>query len=324
MDADEAVAVARGSSVPCQGWHRCRRFWRRDLECPFHGKRPKKRSRRRKEEEEETDELEHEGPQLADAPDRERTGPRPKVGGAIKELVPVAVREPNVAPLKADVFQEEAFPDVGIPLLPPAIGTPLYIPDENVPKGIAPPGIPEDALAEIGVVGEEVFADMLASPEVSRAEMNAEIGGVAFEGGNPEYSELAWLFSALFAANAVTHLWQTYNERLSPGDRNKLAQSQPSPRKTVTGRKAPVKKAAKKVKVAKPPPQPPKPPPRPPSPLPAASPPRVPLPMGSSGGGGIGFQFESRPGEMEEPLPQETFNWIYNTGVNIGGGLDID
>ncbi len=321
INAEEAMAVARGSTRPCQSWHRCRRFWSLKVECPFHGKSPEEERKRRRERDipEAEEELEIRGPKSGLAPARERTGPRPPVFGGVDELVPVAVREPRVDPVESAEFQEESFLDVGIPLLPPAVGVPLYIPDENIPEAVFPPGVEADFAAEIGVVGEEAFAEMIASAEVSKA---LELGFLAdfqeeafpdvavleaFEGANPAFTELGWLFSALFAANAVAHLWQVYNARLAPPPVIK-AVSGPKLTPVQTSVRAPATNVPKAL------------------PVPNAAPPRI--PVGSSGGGGIGFVFQSNPGSVEPPLPQEDFERVFQRTLDFapiaGGGQDTD
>ncbi len=197
------------------------------MECAFHGKSPEEEEKREREIHvpDVEEEFEVRGEQRGLAPARDRTGPRPAPFESFDELVPVAVREPVVEPLQAAVFEAAAFPDVGIPLLPPAIGAPLYLPDENIPEGTFPPGFAADGAAEIGVLGEEAFAEMIAGAEVSKAlqtsfmeEAFPNVGVLeTFEGANPAFSELGWLFSALFAANAVAHLWQTFNASTPAG-----------------------------------------------------------------------------------------------------------
>lgn len=290
------------------------------MECPFHGKSPEEEKKRRRPDPdvgEPDEELEVRGPNRSVAPARDRTGPRPAPFVSQDELVPVSVRVPDVARAPVAVFQEEAFPDVGIPLLPPAIGTPIYIPDESIPESLLPPGVRPDFVAEIGVAGEEAFAGMVASAEVSTALQTAEIGqfGAAvekFEGGNPAYTELGWLFSALWAANAVAHLWQTYNASVAgskvktgPVSGPKLSPVQTSVR---------VQGSPQKVL----PPQA--------LPVPKAAPPRI--PVSASGGGGIGFMFQSNPGSVEPPLPQAEFDRVFQRTLDFapipGGGQDTD
>lgn len=317
--------MARGSTRPCQTWHRCRRFWNLRVECPYHGKSPEeeKKRKQRPQLEPPDEEVEIQGPKRGQAPARDRTGPRPPPFQSQDELVPVAVREPKVEELKVMVAQEEAFADVGIPLLPPAIGVPLYVPDEGA-ESMLPPGTPINTLNEIGVVGEEVFAGMIASDAVSKADMlgyqeeafadvgEAAVGVDTFEGGNPAYGELGWLFGGLFAANAVAHLWQTFNANLSGGKVGSAAAG-PKLSPVQTSVRAPPA-PSQKVKPPKA------------LPVPKAAPPRI--PVGKSGGGGIGFHFQSNPGSQKPPLPQEEFNRVFQRTLDFppvkGGGQDTD
>jgi len=286
------------------------------VECPFHGKSPEEEEERRGMEDIESPEEEFEvrGLKSGQDPARDRTGPRPLPFRGKAELVPVAVRASGVDPLKAAEFQEEAFPDVGIPVLPPAVGVPLYIPDENIPEGLFPPGFGVDAAAEIGVAAEEAFAEMISGGRVSTAMQTSILLGSqeVFEGGNPAFTELGWLFAALFAGNAVAHLWQTYNARLS-GVSPRLGRS--------VSRLSPVQTSVRAPKI---PPQKVNPPKA--VPVPKAAPPRI--PVRASGGGGIGFYFQSNPGSVEPPLPQAEFNRVFQRTLEfapvVGGGQAID
>lgn len=127
------------------------------------------------------------------------------------KVEPGAEAVPIVEARKTDkVFnaKAEVGNSVRIPNLPDVgPGPPLYIPDENIP-GALPPGVPQTVGRSVGPTGEEAFVNFLNDNPSMDA---SEVGNV---GGMNAFGGLAWLFAALFSANAVAHLWQTYNARV--------------------------------------------------------------------------------------------------------------
>lgn len=217
----EQRAMARGSKFPVQDWHRCRRYWHKGLECAFHGLKEED------EEDQEDDDRPREHPErpfrpaptpiTSPAPVLEPTGGRSGEKPEAVELVPAVIpaRIPEPVKLLIDKEPPPRIP-VEIPKLPAQPNyTPLYIPDENIPEW-TPPGM-EKAMAAVGATSEEAFVQYLSQEGNSTGEREQAtveaVAGREAEGGFQEYGALAIAFTAMFTANSVAHLWQTYNAR---------------------------------------------------------------------------------------------------------------
>lgn len=299
--------MAKGSAFPVQSWHRCRRYWKKGLECAFHGK-----------EEKDEDTEGDEAPRESGKAPRKRTGPRP-VASTVEEVAPFAtagaeeMRIPVVAGVKADqrqrpLWQEEAFPDVGpleVPLVPDRLPAPLYIPDEDIPWW-TPPG-QALRMANVGPASEEAFVQMI-SQETSTATRETNAG----EEGERGFGALALAFSALFAANAVSHLWQTYNARVSSPE--PVSRSLDTKTFSPPGRRS--RKSIRKRAKAKPP--------KSTRPLPKP----VKSTVGAGAGRGIHFKAQTFTRSPGLPLSQGAFRRVFvrtlNKPVVLGGGLDED
>ncbi len=186
----------------------------------------------------------------------------------------------------------------------------IYIPDDaNPADSVAPPW---QSAEDIGVLGEETFTEMIA-----------EFGSQARSGetaGNRFFEDIAWAFGLMFTANAVAHLWQTYNAR-GGGPGRPLVNKNPNPPS-----KYPLRQPARPNKIPKAAPQP------------QRVPSRVPVGSGigsrgagSGGRGGYGGLFfrDTRflPGG---PLRQADFDSLFLSRIQIPssvveeGGLTSD
>lgn len=292
-----------GSLFPSQGWHRCRRFWRRGFECPYHGKRERDRKS-----DDEADDLERRDPRSEPSTlSRTKVGVAPTPGIAqVADAIPGVLAQVGKAERRPiATVAEQLKPPIVVPSIPDVAGTPLYVPDEVLEEW-TPPG-KGVAMANVGAVAEETFAALISKSSVGSIDETAEIGQLAMaqeeaQGTRDMFAELALAFTVMFTGNAVVHLWQSYNARVS----NPIAGNMASLPKggSKTGSQVPSRVSAAKT------------PPVRSTPLP--QPVRVPVLGGTGGFGGLIFQ--SKPGSLEPPLPQEQFNEGF--GASVTGDVD--
>ncbi len=295
--------MARGSPVPIPDWHKCRRYWEVAYQCPFHGREPRDDEEETREDESEETRLQFtsEKSQKAPIPSEPQAGPTPQQA-AVAEAVPV------VAQQKTDrVLNAAAAASFKVPALPEAAdvrGTPLYIPDEDIPQW-TPPG-KEGSIEHVGPASEEAFTHMLQEyPSRANARV-IEKSQEQLGATSNDFTNLAWAFTGLFTANAVAHLWQSYNARINW---NPVVKGGATPKPINTNdlpsRNRNNPQRGNRTIRTRPFPQP-------------APPPRV--PVGASGpvrgtGGVGGLFFQSNPGAMEEPLPQQEFSNRFTDAV---------
>lgn len=290
--------------------------------CPYHGKEPQ-------DDEDDPDEFTEEDPEEESPETRPRTPVRqpapiaPKQGIAAAEQVVVNDMVPVVAARKTDKsFQAEAEVGFHVPRtipITPAIGVPmrgapaninvpgwlftnpLFIPDDKVEEA-TPPGMAK-AGRSVGPASEEAFTQMLQQyPSRATETIAGSEAEDANRQGNSSFANLSFLFAGLFTANAVAHIWQTYNARVTGVARPGRIHYSKGPSYPSQPSKQPARSR--------------------PFPRPVRAPARVPVGAGRGGYGGLHFQ--SNPGNPRPPLPQERWDADYRGAINTSGFLDID
>ncbi len=271
-------------------WHRCKRYWRYNLQCAFHGKDPEEK-RRREEQEEDADDIDpFTFPARLDparVPARQGV---PITGiAAVAEAVPVVAFTPQDQQADARAYAGAHVPRPNVIQTP--AGIPIDIPDENIPQWTPPGSI--DVVRGIGSAGEEIFTEFL-----NQQPNKVPIPDAYQQRIQNEFSNLALLFSGLFTANAIAHLWQSYNARTrfsstpGPGTRNNPLRS----------RRSPIRYPSREpLRTRTFPRSPPTRTPIPPS--------RVPVTPGSPFRGGYGgLHFPSNPGTGTPFVPNQSFD----------------
>lgn len=297
----EDIARSRGSRAPVGDWHQCRRYWKFNLECAFHGKEPE-------EDKDEDRDLDPEEPDVVEVGVAETPG----VADIADNEVPVVARrktdlarqaEAEVGFAQADsAFQEEAFGDaIGIPtfpdkLAPGKITEPLYIADERMFEQLgiaAPEGIQaqaEEALVEaVAKSGSLAVHQEEAFPQVGSPIGQSLIG----------WEQLAYIFIGIFTANTLQHMRNVVAPRVTGPPSMTTKPGPPQLFKPGDIKNPPIRMT-----------------------------PRV--PVGGSRGGGGGYNFPSSPGNPKFPIKpkaQEEWDVILDAAIpspTVEGGQDVD
>lgn len=289
----EDIARSRGSRAPVGDWHQCRRYWRRGLECAFHGREP--------DEEQDRDDND------PDDDVEQRVAPSPEVAPGFNDMVPVVAQRKTDQVLKEPArvgFGQKATAEadpvldvVGVPvfpeeLTPGKIDVPLYIPDENqfTYEGLG-------ASTEVAAKGEEALVDVVAKSQSLAIHQEEALPDVGASTGQSAigWEQLAYIFIGVFTANLLQHM--------------------------------------RNVTVPPPPPPPKQPgPPQLFKPGQIKHPPIRMVPSNAPAGargGGAGYQFISNPGSGNLPTPKGQDEWdvILDAAIpspTVGGGQDID